>query len=78
MADGERTRRAPAEPRCPSCGITGIKHIQSRRSVQQARNGQPWFEVACCGNCGHVYGVFAKHVFSHEQHLPTPVPDTQR
>lgn len=78
MADGERTRRAPAEPRCPPCGIQGIEHILSHRSMQQARHGQPWFEVACCSHCGHGYGVFARHVFGHEPQLSLPLPGTQR
>jgi len=37
--------------------------IVSRPSSETAKKGQPWFFVAQCADCGHVYGVFAKHTF---------------
>lgn len=52
-----------AQPKCPDCGVTGIEHIVSRESDEQARGGNPWFHVIHCEQCGHVYGVIAKHVF---------------
>jgi hypothetical protein len=53
---------AVAGPKCPSCGTVGIDHIVSEESAQQAEGGDPWFEVAFCDTCGHIYGVFAKVV----------------
>lgn len=52
-----------AEPKCPACGIEGIKHIVASDSAEKSRDGKAWFNVAYCDSCGHVYGVFAKHVF---------------
>ena len=52
-----------AEPKCPSCGITGFDYIVAAESSEKARDGKPWFNIAMCDQCGHVYGVFAKHVF---------------
>ncbi len=52
-----------AEPKCPSCAVEGIDHITSEASSETAKQGNPWFYVAYCDNCGHVYGVFAKHTF---------------
>jgi len=54
-----------AEPRCPACSITGMEHIVSRESHEKSRTREPWFVVVHCSGCGHVYGVIAKHVFSH-------------
>lgn len=51
-----------AEPKCPSCGVQGTQYIVSTESEQQSRNGDPWFEIAHCSECGHVYGVFPKVV----------------
>ena len=53
------------EPRCPDCGVTGIQHIISRESVERSRNRQPWFHVVLCDQCGHVYNVIAKQVFTY-------------
>ena len=36
----------------------------SRESVERSRTRQPWYLVVYCDNCGHVYDVLAKHVFS--------------
>ncbi len=52
------------EPRCPSCDVSGIEHIVSRDSTERSKTRQPWFLVVLCDQCGHVYGVFAKHTFS--------------
>lgn len=52
-----------AEPVCPSCNVSGIDKIVSRPSEEKSRENTAWFFVAYCENCGHVYGVFTKHVF---------------
>ena len=52
-----------ADPRCPSCDVRGMDKIASRPSSEMAKKGQPWFFVAQCTECGHIYGVFAKHTF---------------
>ncbi len=52
-----------AEPKCPDCGASGIEKIVSTPSKEQSRERRPWFYVAHCDNCGHVYGIFTKHVF---------------
>jgi hypothetical protein len=56
------------EPKCPACGIVGVDHIEHQESAGQSRGGDPWFEIAYCDGCGHVYGVFAKIT-----HGPTPI-----
>ena len=53
-----------AEPKCPDCGAQGMDHIVSRESNEKSRTKQPWYLVVHCAACGHVYDVFAKHVFS--------------
>jgi uncharacterized Zn finger protein len=52
-----------ADPKCPDCGESGIDKITSTPSEERSRENTPWFYVSHCDNCGHVYGVFAKHVF---------------
>ena len=52
-----------AAPKCPGCGVNGIEHIVSTPSSEKAREGSAWFHIAHCDGCGHVYGVFTKHVF---------------
>ena len=52
-----------AEPVCPSCKISGIDKIVSKPSAEKSRENTPWYFVAFCENCGHVYGIFTKHVF---------------
>lgn len=47
-------------PKCPSCGVTGTEHITCDPGAVTSKGGDPWFEVAYCDQCGHVYGVFAK------------------
>ena len=51
-----------ADPKCPECGIEGTAHIGVQASEAQSQAGEPWFQVAYCDGCGHVYGVFAKIV----------------
>ena len=55
---------ADAEPTCPSCNIAGIQHFASKESMERSRSRDPWFVVVYCDNCGHVYDVMAKHVFT--------------
>jgi hypothetical protein len=55
-----------AEPNCPKCGTHGLDKIVSSGSSEESKGGDPWFNVVHCSECGHVYGVFAKHVISHE------------
>ena len=52
-----------ADPHCPSCAVLGMDKIVSRPSSETAKKGQPWFFVAQCADCGHIYGVFSKHTF---------------
>lgn len=59
-----------ADPKCPECGISGLEHIVSEESKQHSKGGDPWFEVAYCKECGHVYGVFAKVI--HGPSIPIP------
>lgn len=53
-----------AEPKCPSCGCTGIENFVSKASNDTAKNGTAWFYVVHCDQCGHVYDIMAKHTFS--------------
>ncbi|WP_313890816.1 transcriptional regulator [Psychrobacillus sp.] len=48
------------EPKCPSCYIQGLEHIVSSDSVETSNVGDPWFNIAHCNVCGHVYGIFNK------------------
>ena len=41
-----------------------MQHIVSRESTERSKTKQPWFLVVHCDECGHVYGVIAKHIFS--------------
>jgi len=61
-----------AQPKCPDCGAVGMDQIVSEESKQQSRGGDAWFDVVYCEHCGHIYGVFAKHVSSHV--APPPIP----
>jgi len=58
------------EPKCPDCGIIGIKHIVATESEERSQGGDPWFEIAHCDKCGHVYGVFPKIV--HKPSIKVP------
>ena len=51
-----------AEPKCPSCRVSGISNIVSTSSKEQSTSGKAWFEVAHCRECGHIYGVFPKYL----------------
>jgi uncharacterized Zn finger protein len=64
-----------AEPKCPQCGITGIEKIVSQDSAEQSKGGDAWFNVVHCEECGHVYGVFAKHILNHEVKFTPPLPN---
>jgi len=61
------TQPTIAKPKCPSCGIEGVEHILSDHSVERSRENKPWFQVVFCDTCGHVYGVFSKHVMASSQ-----------
>ena len=52
-----------AEPRCPDCGTVGMDKLVTSDSKEHGKDGKPWFNVVHCDECGHVYGVFAKHVY---------------
>lgn len=52
------------EPKCPDCGVSGMSHIISKESAERSKTRQPWFLVVHCDQCGHIYGVLAKHTFS--------------
>ncbi len=52
-----------SEPKCPDCGVQGVENILSTPSKEQSRERKPWFYVAHCGECGHIYGIFTKHIF---------------
>ncbi len=56
-------RSEMAQPKCPDCGVVGVKHLVATDSSEKSRDGKAWFNIVHCGRCGHVYGVFAKHVF---------------
>ena|SRR6267154_1984006 len=61
-----------AEPKCPDCGVKGLDKIVSEDSKEQNKGGDAWFNIVLCNECGHVYGVFAKHVLSHDMKVPMP------
>jgi hypothetical protein len=61
---------ANAEPKCPGCGVLGLGKIVNHDSNDKSNGGDAWFNVVCCAECGHVYGVFAKHVLSHDGKPP--------
>lgn len=52
------------EPKCPSCKAVGTAHVTATSSKAESGNGDAWFEIAHCDQCGYVYGVFPKYVFS--------------
>ncbi len=66
---------ADARPTCPDCDIKGIEYIVSTPSTETSEGGDPWFNVAHCNQCGHVYGIFAKTVNRPAPVLPgTTIP----
>jgi hypothetical protein len=52
------------EPKCPECSTGGKRHIVAEESDLASKDGDPWFEIVYCDQCGHVYGVFPKHVLA--------------
>ncbi len=67
-------QESQAQPKCPSCGAQGIEKIVSQASTERSTMPAPWFFVAYCSDCGHVYGVFAKHVVTYAGELPALAP----
>ena len=66
------------EPKCPSCGIEGVEYIVSKDSKEKSRQGKSWFNIAHCSNCGHVYGIFSKHIMGPKAGPTLVVPDKKR
>ena len=56
-----------AEPKCPDCAATGMDKIVSKESGERSRRKEAWFYVVHCNECGHVYNVITKHVFSQSK-----------
>ena len=54
------------EPTCPSCSCGGVEHIVSKESSEQSRQREAWFYIIFCDQCGYVYNVIAKHVFTKQ------------
>jgi hypothetical protein len=52
-----------AAQQCPICNEKGIENPLSMSRAQKLRDS-PWFYSVYCKVCGHVYGVFAKDVFT--------------
>ena len=52
-----------SEPKCPDCGVVAIDDPTPPDSTEKSKDGKPWFNVVFCDECGHVYGVLAKHIF---------------
>lgn len=67
-----------AEPKCPSCGVVGLEYIVSGDSSEKSRQGKSWFNVAYCKNCGHVYGIFSKHIMGANAGPTLVVPERKR
>lgn len=63
-----------AEPVCPTCNLSGVQNFASKDSQEKSRNGEPWYMIVHCNGCGHVYGVFPKHVFSQTTHPKLVLP----
>lgn len=55
-----------AIPHCPACRIAGFDKIVSVDSQQTNHNGDAWFAIVHCAECGHIYGVLAKQVIAQE------------
>jgi hypothetical protein len=66
-----------AEQKCPTCNEEGIENILSISSVQKLSNS-PCFYVVYGKACGHVYGVFAKEVFTIKPSVPFSIPISLR
>jgi hypothetical protein len=52
--------------------VEGVDKIVSTQSLDESMTGTPWFDIVFCDDCGHIYGVFAKNVYSHNM-PPMPV-----
>lgn len=52
------------EPTCPNCSVAGVENITSKESIERSKTRQPWYLIVHCNQCGHVYDIIAKHVFS--------------
>jgi hypothetical protein len=52
-----------AAQQCTICNEKGIENPLSMSRAQKLRDS-PWFYSVYCKVCGHVYGVFAKDVFT--------------
>ncbi len=63
-----------AQPTCPECSVSGIEHVVSKDSVEHSRRREAWFYVVYCSECGHVYGVFSKHVFTQSKPVQFVMP----
>lgn len=50
----------PSGPKCPGCKVRGVSHIVSVDSEETDGDGNPYFFIVHCADCGHVYGVFTK------------------
>jgi ribosomal protein S27E len=62
MTDSEG-RTQLAQPKCPDCAVVGAEFLVTTESSERSRDGKAWFNIVHCSRCGHVYGVFAKHIF---------------
>ena len=58
------------KPKCPECNIEGTEHIVSEDSIEQHGSEDPWFNIAYCNNCGHVYGIFNKFILKPMGKIP--------
>ena len=67
-----------AEPKCPQCQAEGISFIVSKDSVEKSKQGAPWFSVVHCNQCGHIYNVITKHVFTPNRGSKLVIPDLKR
>jgi hypothetical protein len=70
-----RTIISMAEPKCPSCGAQGLGKIALKETQRPAKDDKVCLTVVFCGDCGHIYGVFATASMTEEVYLPTmPTP----
>lgn len=58
-----------ANPKCPECGVEGMEKIACQDSLEKSAVGDERFNVVYCVECGHVYGVLAKHVITFSPDL---------
>ena len=67
-----------ADPKCPQCQVEGIQFIVSKDSEEKSRQGMAWFSVIHCNQCGHVYDIMTKHVFTPIRSNKLVIPDLKR